>query len=359
MGDTAISWTDKTWNVIRGCRRVSEGCRNCYAERVARRFGGKGGPYEGLVETRLRVISDDEQYLEPRWTGKIVFDENRLTEPLRWGKPCMVFVNSMSDLFFEDLSHEQVAAIFGVMAACKRHTFQVLTKRSGRMREWFAWIAKEAITHSITPARRCFIALSNFVPWFREYAPRTRSYRGDFFERQCNAAPWPLPNVWMGVSTENQDAADERIADLLSIAAAIRFISAEPLLGAIDLEHVQRNGEFELNVLAGTHGVTRPHAGRGEKLDWVIAGAESGPRRRPCDYRWLRSLRNQCSRHGTAFFLKQAECKVEDEGPGAFGYGTNTPRFVIAGGEGSKKKQGGIFERPYLDGRQHLEFPTR
>lgn len=356
MGDTAISWTDKTWNVIRGCRRVSEGCRNCYAERTARRFGGKGKPYEGLVETRLHVISDDEQRLEPRWTGEIQFVDEHLTDPMRWGKPAMVFVNSMSDMFFEKLTNEQIAAVYGVMAACPRHTFQVLTKRSERMREWFKWVSADAVKHGIGVAHRCYIELANRVPWFRDYRPRTLSYAGDFWERTAKGRNWPLENVWQGVSVESQKHID-RIESLLATPAAIRFISAEPLLGELDLTCVGQWRGQPMSALEEQVGhVERP------RLDWVIAGCESGPYRRKADYRWFQSLRDQCRDAGVAFFLKQAECTLEHEVPGgipgAFGYGTRPPSFAVRGGDGSKKKGGGIFELPYLDGVQHKAFPN-
>lgn len=346
MGDTSISWTDKTWNCVRGCSRVSEGCRNCYAERQAMRFAGPGQPYQGLVTKRLKVINADERdrgnYVEAHWTGKVRFVAEHLCDPLSWRTPCRVFVNSMSDVFHESLTNEQIAAIFGVMAAANRHTFQVLTKRADRMEKWFAWIAREAKAcnagNGMTPAARCFVEAQRAAPDVTQYLSES-----SVVSRACGA-PWPLPNVWIGVSTENQDTAEDRIPHLLMVPAAIRFISAEPLLGAIDL-FAFVHGQLRDRSL-GALGINRPMPG----LDWVIAGAESGPRSRACDYRWIRQLRDQCWKAGVAFFLKQAAITYSEVG---------TPNWplVIAGGEGSKKKAGGIFERPYLDGRQHLEFP--
>lgn len=362
MGDTSISWTDKTWNCIRGCSRVSKGCMNCYAETTARRFGGKGGPYEGLIETRLHVINADEpdkqNRLVARWTGKVDFVPEHLADPLRWREPCRVFVASMSDPFHEKLTNEQIGAMYGVMAAAKKHTFQMLTKRSRRRREWFAWLSEAY------PGRELAA-----IHGMAESMIPTDDDDGRILGHLGMGASWPLPNVWEGVSTEDQDAADDRIPDLLSIPGlAVRFISAEPLLGPIDLEHVQRAFEFELDALAGTHGVLRPHGGRCAKLDWVIAGCESGHRARPCDYRWLRSLRDQCARHGTSFFLKQAtevgtlgaESELEDHSGQPLVHGIDVtmnhppsaPKY-----KGHAYKKARVIERPYLDGRQHLEFP--
>ncbi len=132
---TKIEWTDATWNPVRGCSRVSPGCQHCYAERMARRSDRPGGAYEGLT-----VLAHDG----PRWNGKVRLVPEKLDEPLRWRKPRMVFVNSMSDLFHEDIPNEFIAAVFGVMAASPQHTFQVLTKRAERMRDWFQWVKQEA-----------------------------------------------------------------------------------------------------------------------------------------------------------------------------------------------------------------------
>lgn len=353
MGDTTISWTNKTWNVLRGCRRVSEGCRNCYAERQARRFAGKGAPYEGLVESKLRVISDDEQRLEPRWTGKVKFVDELLTEPLRWQKPTRVFVNAMSDLFFEDLPLETIAKIYGVMAASPQHTFQVLTKRTDQMRTFYLWVEQQARECNggagMTPAAFCFAQAQRGDTFFQLDGLPTRLSQA---VNHALAAPWPLPNVWVGVSAENQEAADYRIPQLLATPAAVRWVSLEPLLGTITLEHLQYNREYEVNALAGTHGVLRPHAGRGAKLDWVVAGCESGPYRRECNVTWLRDLRNQCEKHGTPFFLKQAEYTVEI-------VDGERHHAIDWGGPGSKRKAGNVLELPYLDGKQHAAFPPR
>ena len=178
---STIEWTDATWNPIRGCTRVSEGCRNCYAEHIAARFSEPGQPYEGIAQwTKSR---------EPRWTGKIVPVPEHLKDPIGWKRPRMIFVNSMSDLFHENLSFEFVIQICHVMRLAPQHTYQILTKRPERMRY--------------------------------------------FFERAWQEMP--PANWWLGTSVEDQPTADRRIPELLKTRATVRWISAEPLLGPIPL----------------------------------------------------------------------------------------------------------------------------
>lgn len=340
MGDkTGISWTDATWNPVRGCSRVSEGCRNCYAERVAARFSDEGMPYHGLARRVLKT----EGLSQPRWTGEVRLIPDHLADPLRWKKPRRIFVNSMSDLFHEKLTNEQIAAVFGVMAAAPQHTFQVLTKRATRMREWFEWIAAvELPLHTIKhdPRIVCNVEADRIlagVGW----------RMGTVGDRL-----WPLVNCWLGVSVENQEAADERIPELLRTPAVVRFLSCEPLIGAVDLRHVHNpSREFEVDALTGDHGVHRPLAGRGPRIDWIIAGCESGPRARPCDVAWLRSLRDQCAASGVPYFLKQAKYTPNDWVPGM------SATLVVGQDVGSKNKGAGVIELPYLDGIQHAEFP--
>lgn len=340
MGDkTGISWTDATWNPVRGCSRVSEGCRNCYAERVAARFSGPGQPYAGLAKvTAPRDLLDRVGGRRNGWTGEVRFVAEHLADPLRWKKPRRIFVNSMSDLFHEKLTNEQIAAVFGVMAAAPQHTFQILTKRAKRMREWFSWMA----AGDISPCGKYTEATSTVVDFSRWYI-------------NCPHA-WPLPNVWLGVSVENQAAADERIPDLLATPAAVRFLSCEPLLGPVDLEHVRRSfggASYDIqSCLEGDDGFGL-NAAR-ERIDWVIAGCESGPGARPCDVAWLRSLRDQCSSAGVSFWLKQAAKLRAQDAPTGVQDGDAHPVEV---GPGSKRKAGGVIELPYLDGVQHCNFP--
>ena len=257
--DTAIEWTDATWNPVRGCSRVSEGCRNCYAERVAARFSGPGMPYEGLA-----TIGKSG----PHWTGEVRFIGEHLADPLRWRKPRRIFVNSMSDLFHERLSNEDIAAVFGVMAKAHWHTFQVLTKRAARMREWFSWAAGGR--HVWPEAQR-----HPFPKWA--------------ITGEAPPSAWPLRNVWLGVSVENQEAADERIPHLLATPAAVRFLSVEPMLGPIQLAKVPGFNRMGLDLSNW----------------WVICGGESGPGARTMDVGWALALRDQCRAAGVPFFFKQ------------------------------------------------------
>ena len=309
MGETEISWTHrpgtvgKTWNPIQGCRRVSTGCENCYAERLAARFAETGWS-QGLINLKTK-----------KWNGVARLATHKLAEPLTWRKPATVFTNSMSDLFYDGFSNEQIAAVFGVMAAAPQHTFQVLTKRAKRMREWFEWAAGEFTMQQrdIAAAPHTFRAMLDAA--YEELGKPVKPALDAAWNAHENDA-WPLPNVWLGVSVENQEAADERIPELLRTPAAVRFLSCEPLIGAVDLRHVQHNGEFEVDALTGDHGVNRPLAGRGPGIDWVIAGCESGPRSRPCDVAWLRALRDQCAAAGVPYFLKQAKYTPNEWVPG-------------------------------------------
>ena len=214
-----IEWTDKTWNPVIGCAKVSAGCKNCYAETMAARVAlmqkaqGKESPY-------LRVVDVERR----RWNGRAVFLPERLAEPLHWRKPRRVFVNSMSDLFHEDITFEQIAAVFGVMAATPRHTFQVLTKRPARMLEFFRFV------RGSTPDSTCLHEASVVLPSTVEYDLLMRSLKD-----LPPSSSWPLPNVHIGVSVEDQASADERIPLLLQCPAVLRFLSVEPLLGPVAL----------------------------------------------------------------------------------------------------------------------------
>ena len=217
---TKIQWTEKNWNPVRGCRRVSEGCRNCYAEKMAGRFCGADQPYDGIVERTKKGA---------RWTGEGKFITEKLDEPLRLRKPSMIFVNSMSDLFFEEFTFSQIAAVFGVMAAASEHTFQVLTKRPERAVEFFAWLERHADDMAeLYP--------DDSKDWRRGNMIRAAALNATHHKKLTEVVEqWPLPNVWIGVSAENQDTANERVPLLLELPAAVRFVSAEPLLGPIDL----------------------------------------------------------------------------------------------------------------------------
>ncbi|HEX2677839.1 MAG TPA: DUF5131 family protein, partial [Polyangiales bacterium] len=240
MAESSIEWTDATWNPVRGCARVSPGCENCYAERVAARFGAPGQPYEGLVSYKSRVSGlrytnpkAAGSWTAPRWNGNARFVPEMLDAPLRWKKPRRIFVNSMSDLFHDDITNEQIAAVFGVMAACPQHTFQVLTKRPARMKAWFDKVreigatvaAKLPRVQTSDPQRYTKLFIADQAEGILQ-----RALWGCELEVTPPFA-WPLPNVWLGVSAEDQQRADERIPLLLQTPAAVRFVSAEPLLG--------------------------------------------------------------------------------------------------------------------------------
>lgn len=292
MSTTTIEWTDVTWNPVRGCELVSPGCTNCYAMKTAHRFSGVGQPYEGLAKLGARG---------PMWTGSARAVPDMLAAPLSWKKPRRVFVNSMSDLFHDDVPNDFIAAVFGVMAACPQHTFQVLTKRPERMRAWFEWLESDRDSKRFRH------------PEIVEHAAVVARDGGDErgADRLFGAAnavtgrdTWPLPNVWLGVSVEDQKRADERIPALLAVPAKVRFLSCEPLLGAVDLSaffggpYVSLPGDrIEPNYNFGIH--------------WVIVGGESGPGARPFDVAWARSLVRQCRDASVPVFVKQLGARPE------------------------------------------------
>lgn len=299
MGKTTIEWTatvnpdgsvtpGRTWNPTRGCSRVSQGCVHCYAEKVANRF--KAGPFAGFVS-------------RGKWTGKVELIESMLDAPLHWKKPARIFVNSMSDLFHEALHFDDISDVWSVMKKAHWHTYQILTKRAARM---------------------------------AELMPRLVALHG------------VLPNVWIGVSVEDQATADERVPQLLSTPAAIRFISYEPALGPVDFTKIdyraqlretlmaavrwsaERHGDADveakvkeaaasvpdgdlgegnnpaLNVLTGAWFDGWDSGDDGKKINWLICGGESGPGARPFDLEWARNAIEQCRDAGVAFFFKQA-----------------------------------------------------
>ena len=267
MGDkTGIEWTDATWNVIYGCSRVSPGCENCYAESFTHRFASKGQKFEGLTVLKKQG---------PSWTGKIMLSPERLDQPLRWTRPRMIFVNSLSDVFHKDVPFEYVAAMFGVMGLAQEHQFQILTKRSKRMREFFDWLIVQALNVDSSVFQICL----EFLQKYSDDNKLGINIPKELFNEEV-AISWPLNNVWMGVSVEDQQRADERLPDLKKVPAAIRFLSMEPLLGAVD--------DLDLT-----------------DIHWVILGGESGPGSRPMDPDWVRGVRDQCIEEGVPFFMKQ------------------------------------------------------
>lgn len=269
----------KTWNPVTGCSKVSPGCAHCYAEGVANRFWATQYP---AIPTGAGLHADGER---PREFTDVQTHEDRLLEPLSWRKPAKVFVNSMSDLFHEDVPDAFIDQVFAVMALADRHTFQVLTKRPERMRAYLGGDTEDLVT-------RWADAAITIMP-LRDGSEAA----ADRYETVA-AVDWPLSNVWLGVSVENQHFADERIPLLLQTPAAVRFISAEPLLGPVELRGPWEScgdcdpciggqprscavGGYWLNPLTppGTSGI-----------DWVIVGGESGPGARPFCLAWARSI---------------------------------------------------------------------
>jgi protein gp37 len=289
---TSIEWTrgddgaaGATWNPVTGCTEVSDGCDHCYAKTFAERWRGTPGHYfEHGFDVQLRP--------------------DKLDLPLRWRKPRRIFVNSMSDLFHDQVPDDYIVSAFGAMLIAQHHTFQVLTKRHGRMRS--------------------LLNQDDFADRVLESADQDFDLNDEAQGRLTRT--WPLPNVWLGVSTENQQWADIRIPALLETPAAVRWISAEPLLGPIDLDPLRcpygcgkQNEYFDTSthtwqcvdcVNDGAQGElcggwwldACPENGG---INWVVVGGESGPRHRPLDLDWVRHIRDRCQQQSVPLFLKQ------------------------------------------------------
>jgi protein gp37 len=355
---TAIEWTDETWNPIRArnkatgktgwhCVHMSEGCRNCYAERLNVKPGATGG-------TGLPYKPGHEKDIE------IFLDERALLAPLGWKRPRRIFVCSMTDLFADFVADEWLDRLFAVMALCPQHTFQVLTKRPERMRAWFTTFVPPLDLEERIRVIAAGILKRRFgVP---DEHPRDTLSR-------LNPFPWPLPHVWLGVSAENQETAAARIPELLQTPAARRFVSAEPLLGPVDLHSYMWpvcgwwKGDFNSYSAAKAAGadcglrrqslVSAPAF----FLDWIIVGGESGPRARPMHPDWVRSLRDQCAAAGAAFFFKQwgewspsgsgRSISPEGSSPGPEVWNEKTTAFVRRLG---KKKAGRTIDGVIHDG---------
>lgn len=272
---TTIEWTDETWNPVVGCSRVSAGCDHCYAMGVAHR--GMSPQHRGLTKLRPR----DAWRPGVDWTGEVRTVPEMLAKPLHWRKPRRVFVNSMSDLFHHRVPFEFIAAVFGVMAATP-HTYQVLTKRPERAREFFAWVLPRN-----PPAFGSSAAVVNEL-WARAHGFGIE--HNDIARRFSGAMRWPLPNVHLGVSVEDQATANERITVLLDCPAALHWASYEPALGPVDF--VEAAVEKRLLRSSG-------------RLRWVVVGGESGPGARPFDLAWARKTVADCRAAGVPVFVKQ------------------------------------------------------
>lgn len=252
MNTTDIAWTDMTWNPVTGCTKCSPGCAHCYAERMSKRLAG-------------RVGYDRDQPF------KVTLHPDRLDQPRQAKKGKRIFVCSMSDLFHPDVPFAFIRKVFEVMAACPQHTFIVLTKRPERAAHWYHELIDDfgARTATVEEVNR------GMPDTFLGY-------------------PWPLPNVWLGVTAENQEMADRRLPWLMTIPAVLRFVSVEPMLGPVDIRRwldrwkkTDRGHEFTLG------------------LDWVIVGGETGPAARPMNPRWFADLMKSVWCCGIPFFFKQ------------------------------------------------------
>lgn len=284
-----IEWTDATWNPVVGCTRVSAGCDNCYAVSMTRRLegmakapgsGGRKQHYAGLTVLNNRG--------DRHFNGVVRCVEEAIEIPLRWKQPRRIFVNSMSDLFHKSVPFDFIDKVFAVMALCPQHTFQVLTKRPERMAEYLHCGGARRNIH-------VYDAASEVAPgwWDRNVMMAHARSSGEHW--------WPLPNVWLGTSCENQAAADERIPHLLRCPAVVRFLSCEPLIGRIDLDVVGDG----LGDCCGISPVW--HSGIG----WVIVGGESGAKARPCNVEWIRLIVRQCKDASVPCFVKQLGVRVQ------------------------------------------------
>lgn len=353
MTATAIEWADRVWNPLVGCSIASPGCANCYAmkeaariERMDKALGGRLPHYHGLT----REVNG-----KPVWTGEVrAAPQRTLMLPLDWMKPARVFVNSMSDLFHEDVPDHLIDRVFSVMAVCPHLTFIVVTKRGRRMRDYCLKLQQQP--------------------------ERLGAHRGPESQTVRPLHSIPLPNVWLLVSAERQAEANERIPFLLETPAARRGVSLEPMLALIDLVNIgggidALRGERFIDHYddRNTSRRVRTIIGKLPPLDWVITGFENGPR--PGHPDWVRAVRDQCAPTNTAFFHKQngtwrvvADLDKDDPGGGRAGdIARRDPKgrwLNLAGGHGfhgervlrvtptTKRNAGAL-----LDGVLHREFP--
>jgi protein gp37 len=295
--NTHIEWTEATWNPITGCSVTSPGCTNCYAMQLAGTRLADHPSRAGLT----REVNGNHV-----WTGEVRFNEQWLDQPLRWKRPRMIFVCAHGDLFHESVPDAWIDRVFAVMALAPQHTFQVLTKRAARMREYLARACGRIGDQAMLLRKTDLLVGKGLGP----------NGLGPLPHIEPGREWWPLPNVWLGVSVEDQQRADERIPDLLATPAAVRWISAEPLLGPVNLNSIHEvfdDGCLHTWESALDGKRFSPWVGDDEdpmipgfpKLDWVVAGGESGKGARPMHPDWARSLRDQCAAADVPFFFKQ------------------------------------------------------
>lgn len=349
---TGIEWTDATWNPVTGCSKVSQGCKHCYAERDWARL----------------AANPATKYFSRAFTD-VATHRDTLALPCRWSKPRRIFVNSMSDLFHEAVPYEFIAAVFGAMAAASWHTFQVLTKRPQRALDFFAWIdAHPERADFDSPALQKKYPGADWRPFFLvDLASRHLPLAGHGL--RCDLkGKWPLPNVQLGVSVEDQTAADDRVPLLLKMPAAVRFLSVEPMLGPVYIEEIpDPSGGVCLKPLAGLRWIESGN-GRcetmplGARIDWVITGAESGPHARPSHPDWFRSVYAQCASTGIAYLHKQNGEWIDSDT--AQRYGPDVEHLRGKGGVDIIARHNTIFYRVgkkaagrLLDGVEHNGYP--
>ena len=332
MNKTKIEYLTHTWNPIAmRCSKVSAGCDNCWHLRMCKRHAGNG------------KLSPDVR--AAKGGGPPILLASELEAPLRQRKPARIGVQFMGDLFHEDVPFEFIDKVFAVMALCPQHTFQVLTKRSCRMRDYSSG-RPTALDH------RNAAVFARLFELAEEYnrVPDEAAWR-EAYERGWSKLRWPPPNVWLGTSVENQ-AAVHRIEHLVRCPAAVRFLSLEPLLGEVDLsEHLEEAG-YESGGRQGW--VTT-----GDGINWVIVGGESGPGARPCKPDWVRSIRDQCKAAGVPFWFKGwGEWAPEDALTSAITPKSGTgfhPHHMFPSGwvfRVGKTKAGDL-----LDNKRHHEWP--
>lgn len=303
--ETGITWTNTTWNPVTGCSKVSAGCANCYAERDWARLANN----PKLPDYQGRKFTD------------IMCHDNRLDQPIRWTRPRMIFVNSMSDLFHEDVPFEFIDKVFAVMAATPHHTYQILTERPERMKQYILSLTEqqdqsEMVGHYFGSDVKAHTRSELIAEMALSMLGRKSGMDNVVWEspEQCASLNLPLKNVWLGVTAENQETADGRIPILLNTPAALRFVSIEPMVGPINLDMMitENTGDRFRVIHSSLMGKktlwdTKNLIGEEDinKLDWVICGGESGPKARPIDPEWVKSLRDQCEFTNTPFFFKQ------------------------------------------------------
>lgn len=273
---TKISWCDETINPVVGCSKISAGCNNCYAENMARRLAAMGNPYYQSV-----VLSGKGCSSFKGWNGTTIFVESQLEKPYKWRKPRTVFVSSMGDLFHESVWRGWIDDVMRMVANNSQHTFIFLTKRPERMKQYFDLCDRELVEQ---------------LTAFYQLSHGTDPYN--------LAANWPLPNLVLGVSVEDQKTADDRIPVLLQIPAAKRFISIEPMLGPVSLRWLCAWPENAPTTAQSPNGRTNEFDGL-RRLDGVILGGESGVKGRRLDPLWVVKVRDQCAAADVPFMFKQ------------------------------------------------------